>query len=245
MIIWVFVLAGLCFILERAAPGWRLPTVRTWPFRVIVVNAFQLAVVLLAGISWERWLSARSLFHLQPRLSATAAGCIAYFVGTFIFYWWHRWRHRIDCLWLAFHQIHHSPRRIEVITSFYKHPAEMVANSIIGSLLCYTLLGLDLRGGAVFTFCCATGEFFYHTNVRTPHWVGWIFQRPEMHRIHHEYARHQNNYGDITWWDMLFGTYQNPVRFESTCGFDADKEEQLGDMLAFRDVHRSQATSTE
>jgi sterol desaturase/sphingolipid hydroxylase (fatty acid hydroxylase superfamily) len=103
-----------------------------------------------------------------------------------------------------------------VITSFYKHPAEMIVNSIIGSLLCYTLLGLDLRGGAVFTFCCAAGEFFYHTNVRTQRWVGWFFQRREMHRIHHEYARHQNNYGDITWWDMLFGTYENPDRFEST-----------------------------
>jgi sterol desaturase/sphingolipid hydroxylase (fatty acid hydroxylase superfamily) len=238
MILWIFVLAAFCLILERTAPGWKLPAVRTWPFRVIVVNAFQLAVVLLAGISWERWLSARSLFYLQPRLSATAAGCMAYFVGTFVFYWWHRWRHRIDFLWLAFHQIHHSPQRIEVITSFYKHPAEMIANSIIGSLLCYTLLGLDLRGGAVFTFCCAAGEFFYHTNVRTPRWVGWFFQRPEMHRIHHEYARHQNNYGDITWWDMLFGTYENPSRFESTCGFDAEKEERLVHMLAFRDVHR-------
>jgi sterol desaturase/sphingolipid hydroxylase (fatty acid hydroxylase superfamily) len=125
-----------------------------------------------------------------------------------------------------------------VITSFYKHPAEMIVNSIIGSLLCYTLLGLDLRGGAVFTFCCAAGEFFYHTNVRTQRWVGWFFQRREMHRIHHEYARHQNNYGDITWWDMLFGTYENPDRFESTCGFDAEKEERLVDMLSFQDVHR-------
>jgi sterol desaturase/sphingolipid hydroxylase (fatty acid hydroxylase superfamily) len=97
---------------------------------------------------------------------------------------------------------------------------------------------LDLHGGAVFTFCCAVGEFIYHTNVKTPHWMGYFFQRPEMHRIHHEYERHQNNYGDITWWDMLFGTYQNPKEFDSRCGFDAAKEEQLIPMLAFRDVHK-------
>ena len=90
----------------------------------------------------------------------------------------------------------------------------------------------------VFTFCCAVGEFFYHTNVKTPHWVGYFFQRPEMHRIHHEYERHQNNYGDITWWDMLFGTYQNPDEFVSRCGFDAIREEQLVPMLAFRDVNK-------
>jgi sterol desaturase/sphingolipid hydroxylase (fatty acid hydroxylase superfamily) len=59
-----------------------------------------------------------------------------------------------------------------------------------------------------------------------------------MHRIHHEYEKHRNNYGDITWWDMLFGTYENPRDFVSSCGFDAAKEEQLVPMLAFRDVHR-------
>jgi hypothetical protein len=36
---------------------------------------------------------------------------------------------------------------------------------------------------------------------------------------------------------MLFGTYENPPLFEVSCGFDAEKEERLGAMLAFRDVH--------
>ncbi|HJU07536.1 MAG TPA: hypothetical protein VJ727_03550 [Rhodanobacteraceae bacterium] len=59
-----------------------------------------------------------------------------------------------------------------------------------------------------------------------------------MHRIHHQYGRHRNNYGDITWWDMLFGTYENPREFNGRCGFDIDKELQLGNMLMWRDVHR-------
>ena len=86
----------------------------------------------------------------------------------------------------------------------------MIVNSIIGSVLVYTLLGLSLEAGAIYTACTALGEFFYHTNVTTPRWIGFFFQRPEMHRIHHQYGRHKNNYGDITWWDMLFGTYENP-----------------------------------
>jgi len=114
----------------------------------------------------------------------------------------------------------------------------MVCNSIIGSLLVYTTLGLGLKAGAVYTFCTAAGEFFYHTNVRTPRWIGYVFQRPEMHRIHHEYARHQNNYGDIVWWDMLFGTYENPAEFDSSCGFDNEKEQRLFAMLKLTDVHK-------
>lgn len=227
-----------CMALERVIPGWRLPSVRTWPLRVIAINVVQLAVVLLAGVTWERWLSAASLIHLSDHVSPLVGGATAYFIATFVFYWWHRWRHENDVLWRFFHQIHHSPRRIELITSFYKHPGEMVVNSLLGSALVYTLLGLSLEAGAVYTACTALGEFFYHTNVRTPRWIGYFFQRPEMHRIHHQHGRHKNNYGDIVWWDMLFGTYENPAKFDSTCGFDADKEEQLGEMLLYRDVHR-------
>ena len=208
---------------------------------MVLINLAQLGVVMLAGVTWERWLGARSIFHLSAHVPPLAAGLVAYFVGTFVFYWWHRWGHESDLLWRVFHQIHHSAQRIEVVTSFYKHPAEMIVNSIIGSALCYTLLGLSLEAGAVFTTCCALGEFVYHANVRTPHWLGRFFQRPEMHRIHHQHARHRNNYGDIVWWDMLFGTYENPGCFNGTCGFDAAREQRLGAMLAGRDVHAGDA----
>ena len=233
----IFAVFAFCFVLERAIPGWPLPKVRTWPVRVLLINGVQLGVVLLAGLSWERWLSSASVFHLSEYVSPEVGGLIAYFIATFVFYWWHRWRHECGFLWRGFHQIHHSPQRLEVITSFYKHPGEMVVNSIIGSLLVYTLLGLSLEAGAIYTMCTALGEFFYHTNIKTPRWIGYFFQRPEMHRIHHQNNRHKNNYGDITWWDMLFGTYENPKEWVHTCGFDAAKEERLLAMLAYKDVH--------
>lgn len=238
MLTLTFIVFGFCFILERLIPGWKLPEVPTWTIRVLGVNFIQLGVVLLAGISWEKWLSAFSVFHLTNFVNPYLGGIIAYFIATFIFYWWHRWRHTVDFLWKHFHQIHHSPQRIEVITSFYKHPLEMTVNSLIGSLLVYTLLGLNLEAGGIYTLCTALGEFFYHTNVKTPQWIGYIFQRPEMHRIHHEYNKHTNNYGDIVWWDMLFGTYENPKEFKTSCGFDNEKEQRLIDMIKFKDVHK-------
>lgn len=227
-----------CFIVEKIIPGWRLPKVKGWPLRVLLINAVQIAVVLLAGVSWEVWLSSWSIFHLTNHVSPLWGGVIAYVVATFVFYWWHRWRHEVDFLWVAFHQIHHSPQRLEVITSFYKHPAEMVVNSIIGSLLVYCLLGLSVEAGLVYTACTALGEFFYHTNIKTPRWIGYIFQRPEMHRIHHQANRHKNNYGDIVWWDMLFGTYENPKHWDGRCGFTSRREAKLLAMLAYKDVHK-------
>jgi sterol desaturase/sphingolipid hydroxylase (fatty acid hydroxylase superfamily) len=219
-ILYLLAVFAFCFVLERLIPGWPLPQVKTWPLRVVAVNLVQIGIVLLAGVTWERWLSSASLFKLEDYVSPVAGGFIAYFIATFIFYWWHRWRHENDTLWRIFHQIHHSPQRLEVITSFYKHPVEMIVNSIIGSLLVYATLGLSLEGGAVF-----------------------FFQRPEMHRIHHQYERHKNNYGDITWWDMLFGTYENPKEWTHTCGFDDENEQRLGAMLACKDVRRQGAHS--
>lgn len=95
-----------------------------------------------------------------------------------------------------------------------------------------------MEAGAIYTLCTAVGEFFYHTNLKIPQWVGYIFQRPEMHHIYHEYEKYTNNYGDVVWWDMLFGTYENPKKLNSTCGFDTEKELRLKDILRFKDVHK-------
>ncbi len=237
MVILLLSTFALCVVIETFFPGWGLPKVKTWPLRVFLVNLVQIVIVWIAGFTWETWLSSWSILRLSDHLSSVPSGIFAYFLATFIFYWWHRWRHEVHILWIAFHQIHHSPQRLEVITSFCKHPGEMIFNSILGSLIVYTILGLSLESGVIYTACTALGEFFYHTNIRTPQWIGYIFQRPEMHRIHHQHHYHKNNYGDIVWWDMLFGTYENPATWDNTCGFEEHREQQLLPMLAYHDVH--------
>jgi sterol desaturase/sphingolipid hydroxylase (fatty acid hydroxylase superfamily) len=233
----LLIFAG-CFVIEKIFEGWKLPDVKTWHARVVAINFAQLGIITLAGFTWDKWFLDRSLFHLSDHVNPWLGGFIAYFIATFLFYWWHRWRHQSDFLWRYFHQIHHSPQRLEVITSFYKHPQEMLVNSILGALIVYAFLGLSVEAGAIYTFFTAIGEFFYHTNIKTPQWVGYIFQRPEMHRIHHQYNRHKNNYGDFVFWDMMFGTYENPKEWVHQCGFDDEKEQRLKDMLLLRDVHK-------
>ena len=146
-----------CFVLERLFSGWRLPKVPSWFLRVSAVNIIQLIIVLIAGYSWERWLTSISLLDFSASMNPWLAGFMAYFIATFVFYWWHRLRHESDFFWRYFHQIHHSPQSLEVITSFYKHPLEMICNSIIGSLLIYTVLGLSLEAGAIYTLFTALG----------------------------------------------------------------------------------------
>lgn len=48
---------------------------------------------------------------------------------------------------------------------------------------------------------------------------------------------HTTNYGDLPWWDMLFGTFRNPRGFRGACGFEGPADRALGAMLAWRDVN--------
>lgn len=237
MIILLLAIAAACVLVERLWPAMELPRVRAWWARVIFVNSIQLGMVVLAGQTWNRWMAHASLYHLSNHLNDFVAAAIAYVVSTFVYYWWHRFRHESPLFWRLCHQMHHSPRRIELLTSFYKHPVEILLNSILSSAIVYTLLGCNIHAAAYYTFLAAIAEYFYHWNVRTPRWLGHIIQRPESHRIHHQYRHHTQNFADLPIWDWLFGTLHNPRRIPRKCGFDDWREDRFEDLLAFRDVH--------
>ena len=84
----------------------------------------------------------------------------------------------------------------------------------------------------------ATGiaELCYHVNIATPRVLGLFFQRPEMHRIHHQRSRHRYNYSDLPIWDLLFGTYCNPARIEVETGFPKDNEKRLWQLLKGKEL---------
>src|SRR4051794_19366893 len=217
MILLIFAVAALCIVIERLWPAMDLPRVHAWWARVVLINAAQLGITLLAGLTWNRWCAAVSLFHIGRSMSDISAALLTYAFSTFVFYWWHRFRHESAFLWRALHQIHHSARRLEILTSFYKHPVEIWLNSILSSAIVYTLFGCDIEAAGYYTLLIAVGEFFYHWNIKTPRWVGYLFQRPESHRVHLQFRYHTNNLAGLPIWDILFGTFKNPARFAGRC----------------------------
>ncbi len=146
------------------------------------MNVMQLTLVGVGGLLWNRYFREHALLNLGNWQHPVAEGAFYWIVGTFIFYWWHRLRHA-NGFWLLFHQIHHSPSRIEVLTSFYKHPIEIAADSILTGFFIYCVFGGSALAGAWTSFFGAAGEYFYHSNIRTPMWVGLFIQRPEHHSI--------------------------------------------------------------
>jgi len=223
-------------VVERVFPGRELPHSPGWYTRALSINFVQLAMTLITGQIWFRLFDFGFAFSLAALNNPLVEGLIGWFVGTFFFYWWHRLRHQSG-FWRIFHQVHHSPKRIEILTSFYKHPIEILTNSLLAALILYPLLGCSVVGTFWYNCFAATGEYFYHGNFSSPKWLRYFIQTPELHSIHHQLDVHTYNFGDIPLWDRLFGTYKDSTEFMPECGFPSRNEEKIFEMLVFKDVY--------
>lgn len=230
--------ALLMICVEVRSPGRNWPRVVGWWSRAALLNGFQALMVFVAGLAWDGWMIRHRPWSADS-LGATWGAIAGYLVMTFIYYWWHRWRHEVSFLWRWFHQVHHSPQRIEIITSFYKHPFELIANSLLSSGILYLLVGVGPQAAAYAVLISGLAELFYHWNVDTPHWLGYFVQRPESHCVHHQRGLHWYNFSDLPLWDMLFGTFRNPREWDTTCGLGPDNEHRLGAMLRGVDLRAS------
>lgn len=234
----VLVVALLMICFEVRSPGRNWPRVVGWWSRAALLNGFQALMVFVAGVAWDGWMIRHRPWSADS-LGVTGGAIVGYVVMTFVYYWWHRWRHEVAFLWRWFHQVHHSPQRIEIITSFYKHPFELIFNSVLSSGILYLLVGVGPRAAAYAVLISGLAELFYHWNVNTPRWLGYILQRPESHCLHHQRGVHWYNFSDLPLWDMMFGTFRNPREWDANCGLGPDNEHRLGAMLKGTDLRVS------
>lgn len=167
-----------------------------------------------------------------PKINPWSAGIFGYFVSSFFSYSWHRATHTSKFLWRWTHQMHHAPLRVDLAGVGVMHPFESFAYAVIKTTVLVGVLGLPIDALAVCAFISQMYNFFGHLNIKTPRFIGYIIQRPEAHVLHHRRKRADCNFGDFPLWDILFGTYENPISFgtEDT-GFGRGKDEAYGEML--------------
>ena len=205
----VLALYAALMLWEAIAPGRNLPRVSGWLPRAIgsFVAYFYLASYL--PLIWDSYLARYQLFDLGG-LGAFAGAAIGVFVYEGMLYAWHRTMHQTDWLWRSFHQMHHSAERIDTFGAFYFSPLDAAGFTLVGSLSLSLVVGLSPQAVTIFLFITMFLGIFQHTNIRTPHWLGYLVQRPESHTIHHGRGLHKYNYSDLPVFDMLFGTFKNP-----------------------------------
>ena len=188
-----------------------------------------------SGPLWDEWLMEHRFWKIES-MGASLATAIAFLVMTFVSYWQHRIKHMIPALWRYLQQINHSPRRLELLTSFYRNPLEILLNMFVISLVLYLVVGAPQQVAVDAVLLLGLTDMFYHWNIRTPRWLGFIIQRPESHCIHHCTGVHAYNYGDIAIWDILFGTFKNPASYSGASGFEGAGEGRVLAMLLGKDL---------
>lgn len=227
--------------LEAAFPARSYPRVRGWRLAGALYLLGYFAVGTLVPLLLPERVFELSIVN-GAKLGVFGGAAAGYLVVTFVGYCYHRACHRFDVLWRGLHQLHHSAPRLDIGGSMVFHPLEMAAYTLI-QLGTAVALGLDPRAAAVLGYVGAFYSLFQHLNVRTPRWLGYFIQRPEAHGLHHERGVHASNYGDLPIWDVLFGTFRNPDRFEGEVGFGSGAHRRVLSMLIGRDVSGGTGTA--
>ncbi|GAB2579402.1 sterol desaturase family protein [Ramlibacter solisilvae] len=227
----------LMFIAERLWPARRFPQRRAWSWLgagfLVLAGFLSTVVPLMLPAEWlarHRWIDGSGLGVAGGAL----VGYLVLSAGAFAL---HRAYHAVPVLWRLTHQMHHSPQRVDIPGAFHFHPVEMVLQILLQLFVTVIVLGLDPLAAALTGYVAAFYALFQHWNVNTPAWLGYLVQRPEAHCLHHARGVHAYNYSDFPLWDMLTGTWRNPVRYQGEVGFDAPADRRMGAMLAFRDVN--------
>lgn len=186
----------------------------------------------------DGYLSQFQMINLSS-LPVGAQVLIGLFTYQFFLFGWHWSMHKSDVLWKVFHQMHHSSERMDIPSTFYFSPMDMLGFTLLGSLVFALFMGLSAPAITLVILSLNFLSLFQHANIQTPKWLGYFVQRPEQHAVHHERGVHKYNYSDFPIYDLLFGTFNNPVGFEKETGFYDGASAKVMDMLLFKDLNKS------
>lgn len=233
----VLVLYATLMLWEALFPARRLPRVSGWQARAMGSFVLYFFLSSYLPLLWDDSLANYQLFDLSG-LGAALGATVGLLVYEGLLYFWHRAMHESDLLFRVFHQLHHSAERVDSFGAFYFSPMDMIGFTFLGSLSLTLLVGLSADAATLFLFATMFLGIFQHCNVRSPQWMGYLIQRPESHSMHHGKCVHYFNFSDLPVFDILFGTFRNPLEREKETGFYTGASSRIVEMLLFRDVSR-------
>jgi len=214
-----------------------LPNIKHYMLRGLIAFVFFFFLSSYLPLLTDEFLANYQLINLSglPIGVQIVSGLVIY---QLFLYGWHRSMHSSDFLWRTTHQMHHSLERMDVPSSFYFSPLDMIGFTIMGSLCFALTIGISAQPIMVIILLLNFFSIFQHANINTPRWLGYIIQRPEQHALHHERGVHKYNYCDLPFIDMLFGTYKNPKEFIGKNGFYDGASAEFINMIRFKDLNK-------
>lgn len=227
------------YLLFIALDFWRparaFPRIPFWRAKGVIFFLLNLSLSMTLPLLWDGWLGRFRLLDATGlgTVGGAVFGLIVLQLGVYV---WHRALHGVPFLWRTFHQMHHSAERLDVFGALYSHPLDAAGFALLYSLALVVLTGVSAEAAMLASGAASFLSFFQHANVKTPRWLGYVIQRPEMHAVHHERGVHHHNFSDFPVFDLLFGTFRNPPDWRGQAGFYDGGSKRIGEMLIGRDV---------
>ena len=223
-------------IIEIVMPARKLPLIKYWKIKGIISFISYFFVSTYLPLFWNDYLAEYKVFDLSF-LGDYWGGMIALLLYELGVYFWHRAMHKSDLLWRVFHQMHHSAERVDTYGAFFFSLMDMIGFTFLTSLVMVWIVGFTPQAAIYAIYGVTFLAVIQHTNIKTPQWTGYIFQRPESHSLHHAKGIHAFNYSDLPLFDIIFGTFRNPKEFAKETGFYDGASRKIGKMLLFKDIY--------
>lgn len=181
----------------------------------VLVFVFSFGTLIWFVNQIHRVLHIGVLHHLHSYVLQFVLVCL---INTFVSYWAHRLMHT-KWMW-EIHKVHHAAEEMNVITSFRNHPIEQLIMSVLNAVP-VALLGAS--PGVILAYTAASMIYgsLAHSEIilKSKLWDIFVIT-PAAHRIHHSnrVEHFDTNFGIITLWDYLFGTYLVPTNEKLSYG---------------------------
>lgn len=146
-----------------------------------------------------------AIFEIHP---GPVSWLILFICTDFVWYWYHRFGHKINLFW-SVHVVHHQSTDFNYTVSARITVFQAAARCLFWSVLPF--FGFPPMMITVMLLIHGTYPFFTHTQmIGKLGWLEYFLVTPSHHRVHHssnpEYL--DKNYGDVLIiWDKIFGTY--------------------------------------
>ncbi|MCW3160369.1 sterol desaturase family protein [Chryseobacterium oryctis] len=223
-------------MVEEIFPGRKLPNIKFWRIKGITAFVIYFFLSTYLPLIWNEYLAAYQIFDLSflGNYWGALVAVLLYELGV---YFWHRSMHKSNLLWKVFHQMHHSAERVDTYGAFFFSPMDMIGFTFLTSLAMVWFAGFTPQATIYAIYGATFLAVIQHTNIKTPQWMGYIFQRPESHSLHHAKGVHAFNYSDLPLFDIIFGTFRNPKEFSTETGFYNGASSKIGKMILFKDIY--------
>jgi sterol desaturase/sphingolipid hydroxylase (fatty acid hydroxylase superfamily) len=231
---------SLVLLLELAVRGWQASAARRLfvvPSASARVDLFYLVMRVAGGLHvaafvlsfgtvfWiarqiHTWLGVNLLRDAHWALQFVAV----YLIHSLVFYWGHRLMHT-RWFW-SIHKVHHAAEELNVVTPLRNHPIDLVVMTVLhtgpAALIGASPLVILAHAGVN-----AVYQALVHSELHTPRRAAlWdaIWITPAAHRLHHssQPAHFNHNFGILTVWDRVFGTYLPPSATATDLSYGVD-----------------------